>query len=232
MTTQYAEEQGFKKKYLAPLIVLMLCAVSLTGAAYAYSTSVTNHGDIDGDYISIDMYKADDTTTSGYAVLTEHLKANESFKVSTTKTVGDKYTAKIDTESGVPTLVYTKYVMVSSDIKDATFTLSGTVKYKAPTLDNDNKGLVIKDVAANADTATDLGAMLTVADKDGKSVTTLKAGEYYAFTITLTIDPTADFGTFSTVDDLNKAVNAYAYDETTQYGFTFTLTAKYIEPTE
>ncbi len=81
MTTQYAEEQGFKKKYLAPLIVLMLCAVSLTGAAYAYSTSVTGHGTVDYDWYSIDLYNDDGT------VLSKSLSSTDDFDVQTKKTI-------------------------------------------------------------------------------------------------------------------------------------------------
>ena len=219
MTTQYAEEQGFKKKYLAPLIVLMLCAVSLTGAAYAYSTSVTNTGDIDGEYISIDMYESG---ASGYSVLEKHL-TSESFRVYTEKTTGTaaKYTAYIDSDT--TTLVYTDYVMISSNIEnDPTFTLSGTVKYTAPTPATGNAGLVISGVTAGAD-PTSLGSMLTVKTAAGVAtdLDKLEAGEYYQFTITLTIDTSAAFGTFSTVKELNDAVEAYATDG----AFTFTLKA-------
>ena len=121
MTTQYAEEQGFKKKYLAPLIVLMLCAVSLTGAAYAYSTSVTGHGDIDYDYYSIDMYKDDGTT-----VISENLKANGDFDVQTTKTVGSTYHASVDKA----TVTFTTKIKVTSDAPNTEkCVISGAAKY-------------------------------------------------------------------------------------------------------
>ncbi len=84
MTTQYTDEPCFKKKYLAPLIILMLCAVSLTGAAYAYSTSVTGGGDISGEYYSIDMYD------TGGAVITKNITAGDGadFIVQTDKIIG------------------------------------------------------------------------------------------------------------------------------------------------
>ena len=45
MTDVYMEQNGSKKKLLVPLIVLLLCAVSLTGAGYAYNSTVTNEED-------------------------------------------------------------------------------------------------------------------------------------------------------------------------------------------
>ena len=129
MTTQYAEEQGFKKKYLAPLIVLMLCAVSLTGAAYAYSTSVTGNGDIQGDYYSIDMY---DTTGT---VIKENIKSGTvggDFDVETAKTVGNNYTAKTVNADGKYeniTITYLIKTTVQSSQKSETCTISGEAKY-------------------------------------------------------------------------------------------------------
>ena len=110
MTTQYAEEQGFKKKYLAPLIVLMLCAVSLTGAAYAYSTSVSNTGDIDGYYYSIDMYS--DTPAS--TVIQKSLESKDDFEVMTEKVVGNNYSALVKETK----ITYTVYVKVQSNLPD------------------------------------------------------------------------------------------------------------------
>ena len=45
MADLYTEENGSKKKLLVPLVVLLLCAVSLTGAGYAYNSTVTNEDD-------------------------------------------------------------------------------------------------------------------------------------------------------------------------------------------
>lgn len=41
MTDLYMDQPGSKKKYLVPLLILLLCAVSLTGAGFAYNSSVT-----------------------------------------------------------------------------------------------------------------------------------------------------------------------------------------------
>ena len=122
MTTQYAEEQGFKKKYLAPLIVLMLCAVSLTGAAYAYSTSIIGHGDVDGDYYSIDLYT--DDSGSADKVLKLSLQPNKHFEVSTTKTVGGNYSASVEET----TVTFETYVMVQSNTT-GNCKITGTATY-------------------------------------------------------------------------------------------------------
>lgn len=41
MTDTYNDTTGSRKKFLIPLVVLLLCAVSLTGAGYAYNSTVT-----------------------------------------------------------------------------------------------------------------------------------------------------------------------------------------------
>ena len=238
MTTQYAEEQGFKKKYLAPLIVLMLCAVSLTGAAYAYSTSVTGHGDIDGDYISIDMYKANDDGSS-YTVLTENLTSKH-FQVYTERTVASTVTYNAYVEAGK--LIYTTYVKVSTNLGNTSdFQLDGTGAYKAAA----GAGkLAIKDVSTTGADATidDLKTFMTVTSADGKTAIDkdadgtfhIKGETVYKVVFTFEIGAataSADnlFGTFNSVEDLQKAVNAFDADGV---GFTFALKANYIEPTE
>lgn len=56
MNGMKTEEMGSRKKYLAPVVVLLLCLVSLTGAAYAYSSTMTNTGNtVDAGMLSIDL---------------------------------------------------------------------------------------------------------------------------------------------------------------------------------
>lgn len=109
MATQYMENQGFKKKYLAPLIVLMLCAVSLTGAAYAYSTSITGNGTINHDYYSIDMYDKNGT------VISTNIVADKAFDVMTDKKVGESYTASVNETE----ITITTYIKVLSNKNEA-----------------------------------------------------------------------------------------------------------------
>jgi len=57
MTDTYNDTTGSRKKFLIPLVVLLLCAVSLTGAGYAYNASVTmndNTAPVD-EYLTIDL---------------------------------------------------------------------------------------------------------------------------------------------------------------------------------
>ncbi len=66
------EEKSSRKKLLVPLVVLMLCAVSLAGAAYAYSSTLTNTGNTaDVHFISVDKNEGSTqlVTLSGNAVL-------------------------------------------------------------------------------------------------------------------------------------------------------------------
>jgi hypothetical protein len=53
MTDTYNDTTGSRKKFLIPLVVLLLCAVSLTGAGYAYNASVTVP---DNHVVSEDLY--------------------------------------------------------------------------------------------------------------------------------------------------------------------------------
>ncbi len=42
MSDIYSDGSGSKKKFLVPLVVMLLCTVSLTGAGFAYNSTVTN----------------------------------------------------------------------------------------------------------------------------------------------------------------------------------------------
>ena len=215
MTTQYAEEQGFKKKYLAPLIVLMLCAVSLTGAAYAYSTSITGHGAIDGDYYSIDMY----SDNAGKTVISGDID-KDAFTVYTKKTVGEKYNAYV--EKG--TLTYETFVKVSTDIPNATFKLTAFAGYTSPT------GVVlvngVSSTGASTSTDVDITANVTLRNADDSAdadMNALVGGTVYKVIIKISVgDDDTAFGTYDKVSDLEAALKLF---EDKSAGFTFTLKA-------
>jgi len=63
MTDTYNDTTGSRKKFLIPLVVLLLCAVSLTGAGYAYNASVTvNNADAPVDeYFTVNIFEQDGT---------------------------------------------------------------------------------------------------------------------------------------------------------------------------
>ena len=111
-----------KKKLLAPLFIIVLCMISITGGAYAYSTSVTAQGDISGNYYSIDMYQGE---AGNYAVLNTSLTSEDRFVVETTKIVGSNYFASVDETS---ITFNTKVKLASNDSSDYTFT--GNAQYR------------------------------------------------------------------------------------------------------
>jgi len=60
-----ANTKESRKKFLVPLLVLLLCAVSLTGAAYAYSSSVTvNNNTVSGEEFVLEMYNKEGSVIS------------------------------------------------------------------------------------------------------------------------------------------------------------------------
>jgi hypothetical protein len=62
MTDVYTQENGSKKKFLAPLLVILLCMVSLTAAGYAYNSTVVNTDDsVDINGVTLALRNAGDT---------------------------------------------------------------------------------------------------------------------------------------------------------------------------
>ena len=106
------EQTGSRKKLLVPVVVLMLCLVTLTGAAYAYSSTMTNTGNaIDGDYVSIDLQgTAQDivTTPTGLVGFADKIwydnGASKQLQVNcyTVTNVLKQYKLKIDTDIAAP----------------------------------------------------------------------------------------------------------------------------------
>ena len=185
MTTQYAEEQGFKKKYLAPLIVLLLCAVSLTGAAYAYSTSITGNGDMAGDYYSIDMYSAEGT------VLTEAINPDKHFEVETDKVVGNNYKGSVAQTS----ITYNTMVMVQTNKDPESCNINAEVTFTP----NDTLPAFYSAWAATGGFSATVTYSTTDAPDD-YSVTTFKTGAYYNVKIVVT---------FVAIEDVDLGTSAY-----------------------
>lgn len=87
---------GSRKKFLAPLVVLLLCAVSLTGAAYAYNTTfdVVNNQVTSEEYV-LQVY-GDNTTTT---VISDAFSV-DALRVYTATEVGaDPNTVKVKAEA-------------------------------------------------------------------------------------------------------------------------------------
>ena len=181
MTTQYAEEQGFKKKYLAPLIVLMLCAVSLTGAAYAYSTSISGNGDVDGYYYSIDLYK----DASASTVIEASLEPEVDFEVMTDKVVNHNYSAHVEKT----VVTYTAYVKVQSNLpSDATDAQKKcTIKVSEAKYNNTNTN---PDFYASW--ATDATVEVLIADQTAQGDYAGEVNQTYKVTIKVTLPAISD----------------------------------------
>ena len=93
MTDIQIEERSSKKKLLVPIVVLMLCAVSVIGAGYAYTTFVQNDGTVDAEYYAIDMYNTNTGTLT-----TEALTLTDKIEVYSEKVVGEN-TIKVKAET-------------------------------------------------------------------------------------------------------------------------------------
>jgi hypothetical protein len=187
------EEQGFKKKYLAPLIVLMLCAVSLTGAAYAYSTTVTGNGDIQGDYYTIDMYD------TGDKVVTASITSEDFFEVQTDRTIGkvkdgdgnhlnygnyiaSTVASKLYTDNDGKKYIQIDFnykVMVQSSKTSGTTPIEGTVTYTQ----NASTGGLYADWAANG--AVDCKAKFCETKDGAYDLTEVEFNKLYFMKITV-----------------------------------------------
>ncbi len=116
MTADYLDDGSTRKKYLAPLVVVMLCAVALTGAAYAYSTTVTGNGDIKGEYTIIDIYEKTGTGTYDATSKFDILQNTLTFYTETNKTGNTvSYRAYLDGDStGYAQLTYKTYLRINT----------------------------------------------------------------------------------------------------------------------
>lgn len=101
MTDVYTQENASKKKFLAPLLVILLCMVSLTAAGYAYSATVTNTDDpvvIDG--ITMELKNGENPVTGPMFEVNAHVGTH------TTNGLAINYTAEpkmgFKTDSGAP----------------------------------------------------------------------------------------------------------------------------------
>ncbi len=115
MSINYMEKESSKKKYLAPLVVIMLCLVAITGAAYAYSTSVTGNGDIAAKYSIVDIYENDAgeyVATSDFDITNETLN----FYTVTDKTgKSPVYTAYLNDGEEIHYLYFSTYMRINTE---------------------------------------------------------------------------------------------------------------------
>ena len=191
MIKDYNQNQGtgnsYKKKLLIPLFIIVLCMVSVTGEAYAYSTSVTGQDNFSGNYYSIDMYEQNGT---GYSVVSESLTSGTHFVVQTNKTVGSNYCASVDETK----ITFYTNVMVSSNDPSAC-NITGTAQYKH----NSSSADMFSAWSAPGAVTCDVSIL---DDESG----TFETGTYYdvAITVTLAAIDSVDLGTADPRDIADK----------------------------
>lgn len=210
MTIDYSEKESSKKKYLAPLVVIMLCLVALTGAAYAYSTTVTGNGDINGEYTIIDIYE---TGTGKYEATSNFDIVNNAiqFYTVTNKTgTENSYTAFIDEDNYK--LVYKTYLRINTSSPSGTYKpfhlewCKGT--YTAPKECGD---LQVNGVDSGTQfSITEVGLYTDATKTDPADKADLKDNTLYYAELTLYVStPEGGFCTKESMDEVTKKINSY-----------------------
>lgn len=134
MTDMYSQESSSKKKYLVPLVVLLLCGVAMTGAAYAYSATTNNAtiDDTDATYFQVAFKDGDSAvytiSASGTVIFNTTYDADTAAK--TYKTAGNEVATivtMIDTanSNNVPTGYTLSDITVTCE-EDSALTFTGT----------------------------------------------------------------------------------------------------------
>ena len=124
MSDVYTQENGSKKKFLAPLLVILLCMVSLTAAGYAYSSTVENTDDkSDVDFFAIDLYKTDGTTLINQKFTTD--EAN--LVVSAVSVIDEARTVTITVDKTSPIIYVFGFKVTAEDT--ITYTVTGTPSF-------------------------------------------------------------------------------------------------------
>ncbi|MCQ2078494.1 MAG: hypothetical protein MJZ38_00320 [archaeon] len=191
MTDLYMDQPGSKKKYLIPLVVLLLCAVSLTGAGFAYSSEYTSNGAFSekDQAVVYHMYSDAQAQTLDEAEIT----ADITYDVQSYNDKG------IITYTVAPEeCTITKYVKVTSVGKDA---VSGLMTFSAN---------------LTGDASTKYAYELTIDGNDmtGQKTAELEIGSVYAVVLKVTgfAQPmvkisAADFQTFQESLETSIAFN-------------------------
>lgn len=202
MTDTYNDTTGSRKKFLIPLVVLLLCAVSLTGAGYAYNSTVTGNGDADiKDSFVIDLY----SDAAGSTAITEKISvANSPLIFTTVKSIGDSntITGTLAYDATSP-IIYTGYFKVSAN---------GIANTKATVTDRTVTAVVASNDAHITVANTALVPTLTI--YQGNTATGEVAGADFQFTIgtvyCYTIAISTTYTSSVTSDPVNLDAKAFA----------------------
>ena len=216
---EIGQEEKSRKKLLVPLIVLLLCAVSLTGAAYAYNSTVTNvENNVHVEGVTLDLKNGENAVSEAiYDINVAYGPHNTQGKAVKYVIGGDKIGFKnastidnVGDDNNVSPFADGYYVETSVAIGDGAF--KDPAKYQSVVSYNDVATL---KAATEAKGVYKVGNdyTLTLDNKSDKAVTLKMKGEYKeepGFTdgvkdIYLVFEEQGD-STKTTADDLVKKV--------------------------
>ncbi len=233
-----------RKKFLVPLVVLLLCGVSLVGAAYAYTSTLTytdNTATI--EYLSVDK----DSSANALVVLngndimgfTDNFTYKDVAANSVTTTEKVQNVIKYEYASSAVVATYYLYINDENDTeKNVNFTVSSdaldtSVLYTLPAVAPSTDGTSVKladvfDVTytvSYGDTPTEItkkviipsDATITGSESDYTASVPTETSLTVTITFTLKTGTTAT-GIVETVGDGSSAVPANSHDAAYWYG--------------
>jgi len=238
------EQTGSRKKLLVPVVVLMLCLVALTGAAYAYSSILTNEANgVSAKTLTLDLATGsveDDVTTEGnFVVFTDNFGYTSATKNNT---------IKYELQNNVVVAVYA--IKVTGDAGFNKFTLSSTTENKtleglkpfdtlaSGTLKSKTLGDLYNFTYTIGTTGTDAGAsdILGATELGTQGSVNMSVGTTYYVTLTATLDGTSGVSASGTVETVADATAVNAHKASTYanaFGastFALELTVTYVAP--
>jgi hypothetical protein len=233
MSDMYTQESASKKKFLAPLLVILLCMVSLTGAGYAYSATIQGGGDapVDEKFI-IDLYEAGTDTVIDSKI---HADAVDGLVFTTDKVIDDTNDIYGDFElENMTVVLYTGDVKVSAVLANGSTTTAGVVLsdlaaeftsniYAVENAAGDDDGSLTVEMNIYAYNGAERGAKVNLTD--GKYV--LDIGKAYNYEIVITAVDGKVQGSAADIAamDADAFANNVLGDVKIDFGFKFTATA-------
>jgi hypothetical protein len=219
MTNVNARENMSRKKYLVPVVVLLLCLVSLAGAAYAYTSSVTTHGTATANAFYVELYDADD----------------ESDTIPVPIANADVVTFSTDMDYDAGTVVVkatpdnkdvaTVYLKVNSTVPGQT---NAKIKFASDIVEFESP-LLCDGMTLEASVSKVMQDDEITVNDDGTY--TVKVNETVVMTIFLTVGGDLQWNsTTTTYPKAEDAINAFHDDFEDNAKFKFKITAENIEP--
>ena len=217
MTDTYNDTTGSRKKFLIPLVVLLLCAVSLTGAGYAYNSSVSNDGTAPAtETFVIDLY----TAANGETAIVDKIAVSEAapLVLTTEKTISDDKALEGKLQyDGTDRVLYTGYFKMTKAVIENT---QATLTTKTVTAN-----VVSSDPTNYAVGTASLGATLRIYQGDSTSADVaaddfkFTIGDVYCFEILIADDYESTVGNGENILD----AKAYAATAISKLSVEFTL---------